>query len=474
MSKENPERFQQISAQGLDDKILEQECKSTKSATKSHINLLKLFMKEALQWDNVELDDLPKNELTQLIRHFLAGVRKENGSKYEPGTIENMWYSFKRYFKAKGVDLDSDEFSVCKQQLAAECKNLFAEGKGTQPNKSNELTPIEVDMFFERRVAGNHHPEALRNALVIFVTMLGRRGSQELRDTLFGDLKIVVVDGTQYLTLDGTRLSKARKGKNPRDIRNGVGMLAAQKDSSKCPVALFLRYSSMRPPKYDGKDSPLFLTHNNLSSRDPRKSCSLVKWYKPQPCGKNKLTLTVSSMVKTAGMDVGVRKITNSSIRKLVVCSLKEAGCSESNIKAYTGHKRDSSLQHYDSLSAKKSHMISGVLFNQPSAPYIPSSPPPVLAHTQQTNKGSKRRPTEDQPGPSKKNRAISPVFSPEESWALDLVPDDLEPIAPELPISTDQAIPNQQISVNRQNPFTSLMGSHNVFSGNVVINYKN
>ena len=47
MSEENPERFQQMSAQVLDDKISEQECKSTKSDTKSHINLLKLFMKEA-------------------------------------------------------------------------------------------------------------------------------------------------------------------------------------------------------------------------------------------------------------------------------------------------------------------------------------------------------------------------------------------------------------------------------------------
>ena len=100
-------------------------------------------------------------------------------------------------------------------------------------------------------VAGNHHPEPLRNAIVIFVTILGRRGSQELRDTLFEDLKIVIVDGTQYLTLDGTRLSKGRKGKNPRDIRNGVGMLAAHKDSFRCPDVLFLRYSSMRPPKYD-------------------------------------------------------------------------------------------------------------------------------------------------------------------------------------------------------------------------------
>ena len=77
---------------------------------------------------------------------------------------------------------------------------------------------------------------ALRNAITLFkCCILGRRARGELRNTCLGDLTVEVCDGAQFLAKE--RVSKMRQGIEPRDVRNGIGKLAAT-DSPECPVTL--------------------------------------------------------------------------------------------------------------------------------------------------------------------------------------------------------------------------------------------
>ena len=93
---------------------------------------------------------------------------------------------FREEFK---IDFSSTEKDIVKH-LGAVNKSLRKRGKGGLPNKSDALTNQETISFFENGAAGNHHPQALRNAVQIFSLILGRRGATEQRSLCFGDMHV--------------------------------------------------------------------------------------------------------------------------------------------------------------------------------------------------------------------------------------------------------------------------------------------
>ena len=172
-----------------------------------------------------------------------------------------MHYGVIRYFRDEfELEFTPSENREIVTHLGAVNKSLRKKGKGNLPNKSDALTNKETNMLFEKGAAGKHHPTALRNAIQIFSLIPGSRGSGEQRSLCFGDMHIIVVNGHQFLTLNGERVSKSRQGEDVRDIRHGVGVLAAlPSNPNKCPVTLFLEYSSKRPSDMQHPDSPMFL-----------------------------------------------------------------------------------------------------------------------------------------------------------------------------------------------------------------------
>ena len=143
-----------------------------------------------------------------------------------------MHYGVIRYFRDEfELEFTPSENREIVTHIGAVNKSLRKKGKGNLPNKSDALTNKETNMLFEKGAAGKHHPTALRNAIQIFSLILGRRGSGEQRSLCFGDMHIIVVNGHQFLTLNGfKRVSKSRQGEegeDVRDIRHGVGVLSA-------------------------------------------------------------------------------------------------------------------------------------------------------------------------------------------------------------------------------------------------------
>ena len=136
-------------------------------------------------------------------------------------------------------------------------------------------------MLFEKRAAGKHHLTALRNAIHIFSLILVIRGSEEQRRLCFDDMHIIVVNGHQFVTLNGKRVSKSRQREDIRDIRHGVGVLAALPSvPDKCPVTLFLEYSSKRQSAKKHSDIPMFLVTKRMAPKDVRKNIIILMLFK--------------------------------------------------------------------------------------------------------------------------------------------------------------------------------------------------
>ena len=200
-----------------------------------------------------------------------------------------------------------------------------------------------------------------------------------------------VVTGTKLTRL--TRLSKTQQGEDPRNMRHGVGVLSADPDCFHfCPVATFLKYCSMRPGVADDPDAPMFLNMARTTSKDPRKACLTDgPWYINSSSGVNKIAGAVKKMVVKSEIDVGDRKISNISIRKMVASSLLWNNVPLKRIMAYTGHKSATSLINYDTMDHVVGTKISNLLF-QTNSTYERQSAPPVLVGSPQSPPQASRR----------------------------------------------------------------------------------
>jgi len=80
--------------------LQEQKSKNTQCKTKSDLNVWKKFC-ESLK-ESRAIEDIPANELDLLLSKFFTSVRKQNGTEYEPGTLNGFQRSFQRHLHEKG------------------------------------------------------------------------------------------------------------------------------------------------------------------------------------------------------------------------------------------------------------------------------------------------------------------------------------------------------------------------------------
>lgn len=205
----NQSRFEAATDAEIEEFIDGQKCVNTIKSTKTTINLLNQYKVEAFSLTD-SFVDIDRGLLIKLMKSFYLKIRKHDGEQYEPGTLRTMHYGVIRYFRDEfELEFTASENREIVKHLGAVNKSLRKKGKGNLPNKSDALTSKETNLLFEKGAAGKHHPTALRNAVQIFSLILGRRGSGEQRSLCFGDMHIIVVNGHQFLTLNGERVSKS-------------------------------------------------------------------------------------------------------------------------------------------------------------------------------------------------------------------------------------------------------------------------
>ena len=97
---------------------------------------------------NVQILDLPSEELDHLLGKFFEDVRKINGEEYEPSTLTRLQTSIQRFLFDSGFKMNilkDDEFAFSRKVLEAKCKNLVVQGKGNRPNATRSLTEEEEE-----------------------------------------------------------------------------------------------------------------------------------------------------------------------------------------------------------------------------------------------------------------------------------------------------------------------------------------
>ena len=84
---------------------------------------------------------------------------------------------------------EDEEFSRCRQVVAAKRKSLVQNGFGNKPNATRELTEEEQEKLFETGQFGDHDPLVLQRTLWWFLSLhFGFRARDESRKLCWGDV----------------------------------------------------------------------------------------------------------------------------------------------------------------------------------------------------------------------------------------------------------------------------------------------
>ncbi len=269
----------------LDDAELErfvdaQRNDNTKRKTKS--DLRKWYQWCETHGERRNIGEIPREELNRLLGHFYCKVRKESGEYLEPDTLTSIQRSLDRHLtkelhKTFSIIRDT-EFASSNEKLKAARKMLKKEGKGNKPNASEALDEQEVAVLWETEAFGEE------NTIWYLLTMhMGMRGRDEHYKLLYGDFEVrSTTDGAQYVEFT-ERDTKTRTGELSHTRAFKPKMWSTPHNLERCPVRLFTKYLSKRPPEVCTPDSPFYLAVNHHPATPDQ------PWYKRQRMEKTNL-----------------------------------------------------------------------------------------------------------------------------------------------------------------------------------------
>ena len=131
------------------------------------------------------------SELDQILQHFLAELRKKDGTNYEPDSLRMMLGALDRYFRNAGYNfwiIKDKKFTECRQVLNGKAIKLRKMGMGKRKNKDDVLTEDE-EIIWSKGVLGVGNPKSLN--CMTFYMQFGTRGRQEHHQICIEDLKFV-------------------------------------------------------------------------------------------------------------------------------------------------------------------------------------------------------------------------------------------------------------------------------------------
>ena len=289
------------------------------------------------------LQEIPQDELDEVLQHFYACVAKQDGQDYEPSSLRTMLAALDRFLREQGkcFSIQRDrEFEKSRKVLNGKAIELREKGKGKKPCRAHTLTDKEEELLWQR-VFGKHSAESLNYTVHYVVSQqFGTRGRQEHHQIMLGDLKWVKdpdTGSTVYIEwVEG--ITKTRKGGLQKAERKLTQRMFAT-GGPPCPVSILEFMISKRPPELQNSGH-LYLR--------PLTKPKMTMWYSKQPIGVNTIDSYMKKIAEKAKISGTGKNITNHSTRKTLVKKLKKAGVDGRNITAITGHKSEESLKDYD------------------------------------------------------------------------------------------------------------------------------
>lgn len=301
---------------------MESENSNTSKKTRHDVTLFMNFLLNTKN-ENRSMLDIESDVLDSYIAEFLSTIRQKDKSQYEPCSLRSIFASLERYLKMNNYCyslFNECRFEKAREALRSKQRELKQQGKGNRPNAARAITEEEQELLYTKGILGMHNAEALLNTIWWNVTrFFGMRAGAEQHKLQWGDVTLrTASNGMEYCEFN-ERQMKVRSGADLRTIGSVTPKMWAvsnNADNPRDPVAVYKKYSAMRPVAMKCLDSPFYLAINNSKEPD---------WFKCQPLGINTLKSLMKKMFTKAALPIrGAGKITNHSARKTMIESMRE------------------------------------------------------------------------------------------------------------------------------------------------------
>ena len=281
----------------------------TKAKTEQH---LRLFYRHLQAQDDRRLiEDIPHEELNDILGNFLSTLRKPNGEDYRPVSLQSFFQSIHRHLTACGYPYNivkSKQFLPVRKKMRQRMQEITESGNIAAEKPIRSMDEPDFEALYDRKQLGAHSAQAIINTMWIFNTMyFGIKSASQHRKLVWGDIKLVTTeDNLEYLEYNG-RVSKFK-----HRISN---KLWSYLDPTRCPVQVYKVFASRRPVGMDDPQAPFYIsTHrNNRTPAEVEPDKRLADWFNLAPLGINAIAHLMKSMAKHAGLG----PLTNDSPRRL-------------------------------------------------------------------------------------------------------------------------------------------------------------
>jgi hypothetical protein len=146
--------------------------------------------------ENREIQNIPPEELNELLSQFVYSARKSDDTEYEPSSLRGMICSFDRVLKHHDYGFEicdkrkDAEFARTREMLRPKQIQLKKQGKGNNCHKADALSDEDIDALFRTGELGFSNPTSLLHSLWFVNTVFfGLRGITEHHQMICNDNK---------------------------------------------------------------------------------------------------------------------------------------------------------------------------------------------------------------------------------------------------------------------------------------------
>lgn len=217
----------------VDEFIENQAKKNTQQATARDMKNVQRWLYDNRREPRL-IEHIPPQHLNGLLCELFIGIRKSDGTNYEPTSLEGLKNSIERYLKGKNyqASLRDRVFGQCIRALTAKKMELKKLGKGNKPNKSMNITPEEEEKMYASGSLGSSSPKSLQfTVFYYFGKMFGLRGRDEARQLKFGDIQLKLTSNGEKFLEFNERVTKTRDGANHSNTRETTPKIFATENT---------------------------------------------------------------------------------------------------------------------------------------------------------------------------------------------------------------------------------------------------
>jgi hypothetical protein len=293
------------------------------------------------------------------LSRFVMEIRTKKGITYNPNSLHHLVCGIMRHIRKNcgkpEIDFFKDpQFADFRSSLDAEMKRLQASGVGSTKKQAEPLTLEEEELLWEKKLLGDHSPEALLNTMVFMSGLyFALRSGNEHRQLRHNPCQIQVIENpgerphlryTEDISKNHPGGLKGRKQKPKVVIHH-----SNEENPNRCFVRLFKLYNSLCPA--ERPDNAFYLS----PLTKPKERC----WFSRTPLGHNRLKNIVKRMCEKAGIP-GYK--TNHSLRATTATRLYSEGVDEQLVMERTGHRSIEGIRSYKRTSSEQQENISDIL----------------------------------------------------------------------------------------------------------------